>query len=182
MTDPTSDVPSKPASKIWGWILAIGAGLAWVVEKVVEHGSQEVGKWVGPYLLLPAASIAGCWWLASKTVEPKDFVPVVGLVGGQVVYFFVIALFIGAAGFLMVGPDIVVLGAGLIWLLKRRTLGPVILLMCFEGLVIVFDVFKMVNEGLAPAGVAMIAIKIASLVVLFQLLPVVRATKPAQAV
>jgi hypothetical protein len=95
---------------------------------------QMAFRYIDLYTLLFLGTlIAGCWWLASKTLTPdlKSIAPVVGVAGGQLAAGVISFILLGVGLFV---ADVVVLLIGVIWLIKRPGRAPVVLLIVYEVL------------------------------------------------
>jgi hypothetical protein len=145
---------TTPKSKgvIAGIGAAIAAGFVWLFAHALpEEIGKIFGHIVGPHLILPGLLIAASWWIASKTLKPelKPVVPVVGVIGGQLLMFLLGAFLGGMDALIAASLDIVVTAAGLIWLFKRPGTAPLIVLMAYEILVLLINFQVLLSSGLS---------------------------------
>jgi hypothetical protein len=120
-----SNQQQRPLSKV--------AGLAGTVV------GGALGVYAGINLLIPLAAAFMCGWIAYKLAkeEAKPMVPAIAIQGGQGLWM----LF----GFVMLhlvnlnALDLVILAAGLTWLLVRPGVGPVIFLTAYQSIAFVVN-------------------------------------------
>jgi hypothetical protein len=93
-----------------------------------------IGLYSGINLLLPLGITAGLWWLGKKKLPPEKlpFLPALAVQAGHLIWLTFGLLYMRSLGLNMI--DIIVLVAGLTWLVLRPGLGPVILLTVFQVL------------------------------------------------
>ncbi len=107
-----------------------------VLNKVFGVGGAIVGVAVGTYsginLLLPLAAALLCGWLAYKWVKPeaKSMVPAFAVQAGHGLWMLLGVIVVGVFNPTLL--DVVILAAGLTWLLARPGLGPVVLLGAYQ--------------------------------------------------
>jgi hypothetical protein len=123
-------------SKAKGLLGVVAAGAAAVGAFILTHASEELGKMGGKYLgislLFPLIVVFGCCWGARKILPAKtqDLSVAIGIVSGQVVLHLIGGLYFGVLQRVLL--DIVILGAGVTWLIVRPSVWPIIGLTAFE--------------------------------------------------
>ena len=157
--------------------IAIGHGAPDLFSEVFGH---VVGEFLGIDLIIPVIFIAGSWWAASHLLHPRLtwLVPVVGVTGGQLAFFVVVALFLRAEAIFLLSPDIVALAIGLVWLLKAAKRGPIIFLFAYEIIGIAGNILTLTTVELNPGVFSSIIIRIFSLALLWNALSVVKSHRP----
>ena len=98
-----------------------------------------VGRYSGINLLLPLAATALLWWGGKKLLKGERllFLPALSLQGGHLLWMAFGLFYAGQFNDLIL--DIVVLIAGLIWLVSKPSLGPVLLLGIFQALALIIN-------------------------------------------
>jgi hypothetical protein len=114
----------------------VGAAAAAAGAFILAHASKEFGKMGGEYLgislLFPLVVVFGSCWIARKVLPAnlQNLSVGIGIVSGQVVLHVLGGLYFGVLQ--RVALDIVILTAGLTWLIVRPSVWPVIGLTAFE--------------------------------------------------
>jgi hypothetical protein len=97
----------------------------------------------------------------------KQFAFLVGLIIGQTAPMVLVFYLLGSAGMRALGFDFLVLVVGLIWLIRRPSLAPVIILIAYESLTLLLVIQQtFVGTSWVAPGVAPILFKAATLVTL----------------
>jgi hypothetical protein len=157
--------------------IAIGHGAPHLFGEVFGH---MVGEYLGLNLIVPAIFIAACWWAASRLVKPRpvELVPVVGVTGGQLAFYLVVALFLGGPGILLLAPDMVALAVGLAWLLKSGARAPLIFLLAYEGVGLAANILTFINGELNPGVFSAMLIRLLTLALLWNAFAAVKSPQP----
>lgn len=100
-----------------------------------------VGRYSGLSLLIPLAGAGAAWAIGSRVVtdNARHFLPAVSVQTGHVVWFLVGLLALGSGGLQEVWFDILLMVAGLVWLVLKPGLGPVVLLTAWQLLALAFN-------------------------------------------
>lgn len=124
---PSSKAPFPPsASKESLMSKALGIG-TWIM-------GTAIGLYSGINLLIPLFATGAVWWATSKFLkdDKKVIVPAFSVNAGHSLWLSLALLLVGAHAFANVGSDLIVYFVGLVWLLKKPSLGPLYLLGIFQ--------------------------------------------------
>lgn len=128
-----------------------------------------IGRYSGVSLIIPLAAAALAWALASRIVtgNARHFLAAISVQVGHVVWFAIGILAAGAAGLAQVGFDILIMAAGLAWLIIRPGRWPVIFLSFWQALSLLFNVQAFAEATVASAAhralVVHIALRVSSI-------------------
>ncbi len=131
-----------------------------------------IGFYCGLMLFIPFAGAAAALLLAKHFASEKlkPFTAALAVIFGHLAWMLVGGFFI-PAGLAQVIPDLVIIIAGLLWLVLRPGLGPVILLGIYEGISLVVNVVGIFQFDYGTAGhkalTAHIALRLFALASLF---------------
>jgi hypothetical protein len=145
-----------------------------------------IGLYSGINLLLPLAITAGLWWLGKKKLPPEKlpFLPAIAVQAGHLIWLTFGLLYMRSLGLNMI--DIVVLVAGLTWLVLRPGLGPVILLTVFQVLALAVNGYTFaeatVGSGQHKALLVHIIWRVMAVFFMWQAYLQTRKTAPAKTV
>lgn len=100
-----------------------------------------VGLYSGIHLIVPVVATAAAWWVGKKALKADRsiFLPAIAIQTGHLIWFSLGLVVLGQFGGDLL--DVVILLAGLIWLIAKPGLGPVILLTVFQALALVVNAF-----------------------------------------
>jgi hypothetical protein len=132
------------ADKGWGFkVLGIVGGLAGAV----------VGQYSGVNLLIPLFATGLVWWGGTKVLkdEKKEILPTFAVNAGHFLWIILGAFMLGASAFAGLGLDLAVYAIGLIWLFKKPSFGPLILLGIYQSISLVVNGYSI---AAAPIGSA----------------------------
>jgi hypothetical protein len=103
------------------------------------------GVYSGIHLLIPLALTGLVWWVARKLLSrrPPDFVVAAAVQAGHLLWIAVGLIVIGALTVDLV--DIAILLIGVVWLLARPGLVPVIVLTVYQSLALLINLFAFLN-------------------------------------
>ena len=95
-----------------------------------------VGQYAGVDLLIPLLATALVWWGGSKLLkdERKEILPAFAVNAGHFLWLSLGLSMLGAQAFATLGLDLVLYAIGLAWLLKKPSIGPLILLGIYQAL------------------------------------------------
>ena len=101
------------------------------------------GVYSGIHLLIPLALTGLVWWAARKLLphRPPDFVAAAAVQAGHLLWIAIGLIVIGALTVDLV--DIAILLIGVVWLLARPGLAPVILLTIYQVLALLINLFAL---------------------------------------
>jgi hypothetical protein len=107
------------------------------------------GVYSGIHLLIPLALTGLVWWVARKLLphRPPAFVAAAAVQAGHLLWIAIGLIVIGALTVDLV--DITILLIGVVWLLARPGLAPVIVLTVYQSLALLINLFAFLNF---PAG------------------------------
>ncbi len=124
---PDAAPKSKPLNMVVGILSAI---VGWAF-----------AKYAGPSLWVPGFAALVLFFLFTKTsIGPKYFTGAIVISGGHVVWFLVAGILL--KDFAVVGPDIALLSVGMIWLLLRPSLSPVLVLGLLQLASLAYNVYQ----------------------------------------
>ena len=91
-----------------------------------------VGFYSGFNLLMPLGITAGVWWIGKKSLRPEKllFLPAIAVQTGHLLWMSLGLFYLGVLDSSLI--EVVVLVVGLIWLVLKPGLGPIILLTLFQ--------------------------------------------------
>lgn len=103
------------------------------------------GVYSGIHLLIPLALTGLGWWAARKLLpyRPPDFVAAAAVQAGLLLWIATGLIVIGALTVDLV--DIAILLIGVVWLLARPGLAPVIALTVYQSLALLINLFAFLN-------------------------------------
>jgi len=103
------------------------------------------GVYSGVHLLIPLAVTVLFWWVARKLLphRPPDFVAAAAVQAGHLVWIAIGLIVIGALTVDLL--DIAILLVGVVWLLARPGLAPVIVLTVYQSLALLINLFAFLN-------------------------------------
>ena len=103
------------------------------------------GVYSGIHLLIPLALTGLVWWTARKLLphRPPDFVAAAAVQAGHLLWIAIGLIVIGALTVDLV--DIAILLIGVVWLLARPGLAPVIVLTIYQSLALLINLFAFLN-------------------------------------
>jgi len=134
--EPQSTLKRKSSGSISIFMVGIlvGTPLVFIAGLILQ---RIVGITIG----VPLACIFFSWWICDRIVtgRAKHMVPAFSLLAGKGMWSFLAVMFTGNYMGLF---DLVILAAGLIWLLKRPGLGPVIYLATLQVLNFCYILFS----------------------------------------
>jgi len=101
--------------------------ISWIV-------GASIGIYSGINLLIPLFATGAVWWAGSKLLkdEKRMILPAFSVNAGHFLWLALALVLIGAGAFATVGSDLIVYFIGLVWLLKKPSLGPLYLLGIFQ--------------------------------------------------
>ncbi len=168
----TNEQPSKAKGILATVVAGAVAVGAFILVQAAEQLGQMGGAWLSGGLFFPLVLIFLCCWIAKRLLPPalEDVRIAIGIVAGQASWFLIAALLAGGEVLAQVLPDVVILTAGLAWLITRPGVWPIIFLMAFEGLVLLLNLFMLtqvgVEEGLKGI-ISAVLIRVAALIFLY---------------
>ena len=130
--------------KGWGFkVLGIIGGLAGAV----------VGQYAGVNLLIPLFATGLVWWVGTKVFkdEKKEILPTFAFNAGHFLWLVLGAFMLGASAFASLGLDLAVYAIGLIWLFKKPSFRPLILLGMYQSVSLIVNGYSI---AAAPIGSA----------------------------
>jgi hypothetical protein len=103
------------------------------------------GLYSGTHLLIPLALTGLVWWAARKLRpdRPSDFVAAAAVQAGHLLWIATGLIVIGALTVDLV--DIAILLIGVVWLLARPGLAPVIVLTVYQSLALLINLFAFLS-------------------------------------
>jgi hypothetical protein len=151
-------------------------------------GGAAVGAYCGIHLLIPLFATVVVWWLGSKLLrdDRRMVLPAFSVQAGHCLWM---SLGLLTANRTAVLPDLVIYVAGLLWLIKRPSAGPLCLLGAYQLASIGYNsyVFSTVSLGSVPQKGLIVHLvwRIMAIVLMVRLFLVLRrreATTPVQTV
>lgn len=139
----TTEQPSK-AKRFLGTILTGAAAVgAFIVAQSAEQLGQMGGAWLGGALFFPLVIVFLCYWAAKRLLPPglEDLRLAIAIVSGQALSFLMAGLFLGAVGHVLL--DVIILVAGLAWLIARPGIWPIAFLIGVEGFALLINLFML---------------------------------------
>jgi hypothetical protein len=104
-----------------------------------------VGVYSGIHLLIPLALSGLGWWAGRKLLpdRPPDFVAAAAVQAGHLLWIAIGLIVIGALTVDLI--DITILLIGVVWLLARPGLAPVVVLTVYQALALLINLFAFLN-------------------------------------
>jgi len=104
-----------------------------------------VGVYSGVHLLIPLVSSGLIWWALRKLLPDRspDFVAAAAVQAGHLLWIAIGLVVIGALTVDLV--DIAILLIGVVWLIARPGLAPVIVLTIYQALALLINLFAFLN-------------------------------------